>query len=351
MSLKSFVSGFGLDMSRDIAIDLGTANTLIYARGKGIVLNQPSVVAVIKESGFEVPYLFGHEAKMMLGKTPAKISVHKPLQDGVIADFKIAEEMIKHFVHSSGCGNKIFRPTIIVCVPLESTSVERKAIQETVEKCGANEVFLIEEPMAAAIGAGLPVKDPAGSMVVDIGGGTSEIAIISLGGIVHGRSIKVGGEAMNKVIVEYIKQKYNLLVGETTAENIKKEIGVAYLRKGEEAKEAKIRGRDLATGTPKEIIITQNDIVSAVSDPVAEIVEASRNCLETAPPELSSDIVDRGIVLTGGGALLKNLDYVLSEATGLPVFIAPRPLYCVAIGSGKVLEDYNNYTHILFRQS
>jgi rod shape-determining protein MreB len=348
--LFSSLAGMKKNFSKDIAIDLGTANTLIYAKGRGIVLNEPSIVAVINERGFEVPYLFGNQAKLMLGKTPMKISVHKPLQDGVIADFKAAEEMIKHFIQLVNKNSRIIRPLIIVCVPLDSTAVERRAIQDAAEKCGAKEVYLIEEPMAAAIGAGLPVNDPVGSMVVDIGGGTTEIAIISLGGIVHGRSIKVAGNGVDNILIQYIKQKYNLLIGETTAENIKKDIGIAYLREQDEVKYTKVRGRDLVTGTPKEIEISQTDVVHAVSAPVAEIVEAISLTLETAPPELSSDIVDRGIVLTGGGAMLRNLDYVISEATGLPVFIAPKPLLCVVRGTGIVLEDYKNYSHILFKQ-
>jgi len=336
--------------AKDIAIDLGTTNTVIYSKGEGIVLDEPSVVAFVSEVGFDVPYLFGSQAKLMIGKTPMKISVNRPLKDGVIADFKVAEDMMRHFVKSISPKTRFVMPLIIVCVPLESTPVERRAIQEAAEKCGAREVFLIEEPMAAAIGAGLPVSDAVGSMIVDIGGGTTEIAIVSLDGIVRGKSIKVGGNAIDEVISQYIKQKYNLLIGDTTAENIKKTLGVAYLKPGDENKSSRIRGRDLITGTPREMSMFQADIVQAVSEPVVKIVEAVRSTLESAPPELASDIVDRGIVLTGGGAMLKNLDYVISEATGLPVFIAPRPLLCVAYGVGRVLENYREYSHILFRQ-
>ena len=348
MGLGSIFSRFSL--VADIAVDLGTANTLVYAKNRGIVLNEPSMVAVISEKGFEVPYLFGHEAKMMQGKTPNKIIVHKPLKDGVIADFIIAEEMIRHFIKKANAMKKIMRPLIIICVPFDSTAVERRAIQDAAEKCGAREVMLIEEPMAAAIGAGLPIGDPTGSIVVDIGGGTTEIAVISLGGIVHGKSLKVGGNAIDEIIIQYIKQKYNLLIGDITAERLKKEIGIAYLSADDDILSAQIKGRDLLTGIPREITVSQEDIVNAIAEPVSYIIESVRVVLESAPPELSSDIVDRGIVLTGGGALLKNIDHVISESTGLPVFIAPDPLLCVAKGVGEVLEYHQKYSHILFKQ-
>ncbi len=348
MGISDFFSKF--DLGSDIAVDLGTANTLVYAKNRGIVLNEPSIVAVISEKGFEVPYLFGHEAKLMHGKTPSKIIVYKPLKDGVIADFVIAEEMIRHFIKKANAIKKIMRPLIIICVPLDSTPVERRAIQDAAEKCGAREVMLIEEPMAAAIGAGLPIGDPAGSMVVDIGGGTTEIAVISLGGIVYGKSLKIGGNAIDEIIINYIKQKYNLLIGETTSEKLKKEIGIAYLNADDAIRHAQIKGRDLLTGIPHEITVSQEDIVEAIAKPIALIIESIKLVLETSPPELSSDIVDRGIVLTGGGALLKNIDTVISDSTGLPVFIAPDPLLCVARGVGQVLENYKNYFHVLFKQ-
>ncbi|MBL0725982.1 MAG: rod shape-determining protein [Alphaproteobacteria bacterium] len=343
-------SKFRFGISKDLAIDLGTANTLIFEKDKGVVINQPSMVAVIREKGYEIPYLFGDGAKQMAGKTPLHMSVYRPLQDGVIADFRVAEEMIRHFVNAA-LGKRIgVRATIIVCVPFEATDVEKRAIQTAVEKCSVKEVFLIEEPMAAAIGAGLPVNDPFGSMIVDIGGGTSEIAIISLGGVVHGRSVKIGGDAMDRTIIQYVRQKYNLLIGSSTAEKIKKEIGVAILNKNQEPKKTNIRGRDLLSGTPREIIISETDMGSALAEPVSQIVEAVRIALEAVPPELASDIVDRGIVLTGGGAMLKNMDLAISRATNLPVFIAPFPLYCVAIGAGKVLSNKEKHMNILFKQ-
>lgn len=343
------LSKFGF-LSKDIAVDLGTANTVIYCRSRGIVLNEPSMVAVINEKGFEVPYLFGFDAKLMQGKTPDKIIVHRPLRDGVIADFVIAEEMIRFFIKRANGSMRFIRPLIIICVPFDSTAVERRAIQDAAEKCGAKDVMLIEEPMAAAMGANLPVSEPTGSMVVDIGGGTTEIAVISLGGIVHGRSIKVGGNSFDDSIIQYVKQKYNLLIGEITAENLKKEIGIAYIPKGDPIKSAQIKGRDLVTGIPREITITQEDIVKAIGGSIYKIIDYVKNVLEISPPEISSDIVDRGIVLTGGGALLRNIDKIISDATGLPVFIAPNPLLCVANGVGKILEDHSSYSHILFKQ-
>lgn len=334
----------------DMAIDLGTANTLVYVKGKGIVLNEPSVVALIKENGTFKPYAFGHEAKMMLGRTPADIDAKRPLKDGVIADFKGAEEMIKHFIRTIHKRRSFTGPMIIVCVPSGSTPVERRAIQEAAESAGAREVFLIEEPMAAAIGAGLPVTEPTGSMIVDIGGGTTEVAVLSLGGIVYARSVRVGGDKMDEAIISYIRRNYNLLIGESTAEKIKKQIGTAYVDQSSELRVMEIKGRDLINGIPKEMLLNEQQIAESLVEPISQIVEAVKTALECTPPELSSDIVDTGIVMTGGGALLHNLDYVLREATKLPVFVADQALSCVALGTGRVLEDFAKLKHVLFKQ-
>lgn len=337
--------------STDMAIDLGTANTLVYVKGKGIVLNEPSVVALIRQNGTIKPYAFGQEAKMMLGRTPADIEAKRPLKDGVIADFKSAEEMIKHFIRTVHNRRSFTGPMIIVCVPSGSTPVERRAIQEAAESAGAREVFLIEEPMAAAIGAGLPVTEPTGSMIVDIGGGTTEVAVLSLGGIVYARSVRVGGDKMDEAIISYIRRNHNLLIGESTAEKIKKQIGTAYVDPNAELRVMEIKGRDLINGIPKEMILNEKQIAESLVEPVSHIVEAVKVALECTPPELSSDIVDKGIVMTGGGSLLKNLDYVLREATMLPVFVADQALSCVALGTGRVLEDYAKLKHVLFKQT
>lgn len=338
--------------SADMAIDLGTANTLVYVKGKGIVLNEPSVVALIKDSGsgsFRA-YAFGHEAKMMLGRTPADIEAKRPLKDGVIADFKGAEEMIKHFIRTVHKRRSFTGPLIIVCVPSGSTPVERRAIQEAAESAGAREVFLIEEPMAAAIGAGLPVTEPTGSMIVDIGGGTTEVGVLSLGGIVYSRSVRVGGDKMDEAIISYVRRHHNLLIGEATAERIKKEIGSACPPEDKKGKTIVIKGRDLIHGIPKEIVLTEYQIAESLIEPVSQIIEAIKIALECTPPELSSDIVDKGIVLSGGGALLGKLDVVIREATKLPVFIAEDPLICVVRGTGKVLDEYQKLRHVLFKQ-
>lgn len=342
---------FGLTSS-DMAIDLGTANTLVYVRGQGIVLNEPSVVAMKSAGGTNVPFAFGNEAKMMLGRTPAKIDAIRPLKDGVIADFQSAEEMIKHFIHKVHSQHSFIkpRPLIIICVPSGSTPVERRAIQESAENAGAREVYLIEEPMSAAIGAGLPVTEPTGSMIVDIGGGTTEVAVLSLGGIVYARSVRVGGDKMDEAIISYIRRYSNLLIGESTAEKIKKEIGAACAPENGEGRLIEIKGRDLMNGVPKEIILSEYQIAEALVEPVGQIIEAVKIALECTPPELSSDIVDKGIVLSGGGAMLRNLDLVLSNATSLPVFVAQEALNCVALGSGKVLENPDLLRHVLFRQ-
>jgi len=337
-------------VSSDMAIDLGTANTLVYVKGRGIVLNEPSVVALLKENGSARPYAFGNEAKMMLGRTPAGIDAKRPLKDGVIADFKGAEEMIKYFIRTVHNRRSFTRPMIIVCVPSGSTPVERRAIQDAAESAGAREVFLIEEPMAAAIGAGLPVTEPTGSMIVDIGGGTTEVAVLSLGGIVYSRSVRVGGDKMDEAIISYIRRHHNLLIGESSAEKIKKQIGAACSPTDGQGKLMEIKGRDLIHGVPKEMVLSEFQIAESLVEPVSQIVEAVKIALECTPPELSSDIVDKGIVMTGGGALLHNLDIVLREATGLPVIVADDPLSCVALGTGMVLEDQKALKHILFKQ-
>ncbi len=336
--------------SNDIAIDLGTANTLVYVKGKGIMLNEPSVVALLNKDGKKLPYAFGLQAKMMLGRTPANIEAIRPLRDGVIADFKGAEEMIKHFIRTVHKGRNIAGPLIVICVPSSSTAVERRAIQDAAMSAGARDVYLIEEPMAAAIGAGLPVNEPKGSMVVDIGGGTTEVAVISLGGIVYAESTRVGGDVMDNAIVNYIRKHHNLLIGESTAEEIKKKIGSAIVSEHGDGEKAVIKGRDLANGVPKEIELSQRQIAEALTEPVNAIVDAVHKALEKTPPELSSDIVDRGIIVTGGGALLKDIDVILRESTDLPVFIAENPLHCVALGTGTALEDRKNFKAVLFKQ-
>ena len=334
-------------LSADMAIDLGTANTLVYVKGKGIVLNEPSVVAIEEYRGKKQVLAVGNEAKLMLGRTPGNISAIRPLRDGVIADFEIAEEMIKYFIRKVHNRRTFVSPMVIVCVPSGSTAVERRAIQESAEAAGARKVWLIEEPMAAAIGADLPVTEPTGSMVVDIGGGTTEVAVLSLGGIVFARSVRVGGDKMDSAIISYIRRNHNLLVGEGSAERIKKEIGSACPPESGEGRVIEIKGRDLMNGVPKEIIITERQVAESLSEPVSQIVEAVKVALEHTAPELAADIVDKGIVLTGGGALLTNLDQVLRNATGLPVSIAEDPLACVVKGTGKALDEMSRLRSIL----
>ncbi len=349
MGILSEILGF---FSSDMAIDLGTANIVVYESGKGIVLNEPSVVALLNDRGVMVPYAFGNQAKMMLGRTPADINAIRPLKDGVIADFKSAEEMIKYFinaVHNKKSFWFFARPRIIVCVPSGSTPVERRAIQDAVESAGAREVYLIEEPMAAAIGANLPVTQPTGSMVVDIGGGTTEVAVISLGGVVYARSVRVGGDTMDEAIISYIRRNHNLLIGESTAERIKKEIGAACAPKSN-PRTMEVKGRDLLNGIPKEIVLSETQVAESLAEPVNQILAAVRTVLESSPPELSSDIVDHGIVMTGGGALLEGLDKVISDQTGLPVIVAEEALCCVALGTGRVLDNFEELKHVLFRQ-
>lgn len=333
--------------SADMAIDLGTANTLVYVRGRGIVLNEPSVVATKEEKGRKIVLAVGNEAKQMLGRTPGNIQAIRPLKDGVIADFDYAEQMIKYFICKVHNRRTFVTPTIVICVPFGSTAVERRAIEDSASQAGAHKVYLIEEPMAAAIGAGLPVTEPAGSMVVDIGGGTTEVAVLSLEGIVYARSIRVGGDKMDSAIVSYIRRNMNLLVGERSAERIKKEIGSACPPEDGDGRTVEIRGRDLINGVPKEIVITERQVAESLIEPVSDIVEAVKVALENTAPELAADIVDKGIVLTGGGALLANLDKVLRKATGLPVTVAEDPLTCVAKGCGETIDHLSRYKGVL----
>ena len=334
-------------LSSDMAIDLGTANTLVYVKGRGIVLNEPSVVATINRGGKKQVRAVGNDAKMMLGRTPGNIEAIRPMRDGVIADFEIAEEMIKHFIRKVHNRRSFANPMIIVCVPSGSTAVERRAIQESALSAGARRVYLIEEPMAAAIGAGLPVSEPTGSMVVDIGGGTTEVAVLSLGGIVYSRSVRVGGDKMDEAIIGYIRRNHNLLVGESSAERIKKTIASACPPDDGEGRTMEIKGRDLMNGVPKELIITERQISESLQEPVSAIVEAVKVALENTAPELAADIVDKGIVLTGGGALLANMDTVLRQATGLPVSVAEDPLLCVALGTGHAVENITRLRGVL----
>ena len=328
---------FGL-FSNDLAIDLGTANTLIYVKNEGIVSNEPSVVAVQRnERGGKKVLAVGAEAKKMLGRTPGNIEAIRPLRDGVIADFETTEAMLRYFIHKVHNRNTVVRPRIIIGVPHGITEVEKRAVRESAESAGAREVYLIEQPMAAAIGAGLPITEPTGNMIVDIGGGTTEVAVISLSGIVYSRSVRVGGDRTDEAISQYIKRKHNLLVGERTAELIKITIGSAYPE--DEIQTMEIKGRDLVAGVPKTVIITDEEIRDSMLGPINQIVDAVRVSLERTPPELASDIVDRGIVLAGGGALLRNLDRLLKEETGLTVTLADDPLTAVVMGAGKALDE------------
>ncbi len=340
---------FGM-FSRDISIDLGTANTLIYVRGEGIVLNEPSVVAVYEGGGPKNRKVLavGEDAKRMLGRTPDAIRAIRPLKDGVIADFVITEEMLKQFirkVHKRAWG---ISPRIVICVPYGSTPVERRAIRDSALNAGARQVFLIEEPMAAAIGADLPVTEANGSMVVDIGGGTAEIAVISYGGIVYSKSVRVGGDKFDEAIINHLRRKYSLLVGAPTAERIKMTLGSACAQ--ESRREMDVKGRDLINGVPKNLALDDSDVLESLIEPVNAIVEGVKVCLEQTPPELSADIVDKGIVLTGGGALLTGLDTLLRDETGLPVTVADNPLDCVVVGSGRVLEELDKMRGVLFEE-
>ena len=342
--MLSSIFGF---LSADMAIDLGTANTLVYVKGRGIVLNEPSVVAIVEHKGKKKVLAVGEEAKQMLGRTPGNITAIRPLRDGVIADFEVAEEMIKYFIRKVHNRRSFANPLVIICVPSGSTAVERRAIQESAESAGARRVFLIEEPMAAAIGAGLPVTEPTGSMVVDIGGGTTEVAVLSLGGIVSGRSVRVGGDKMDEAIIGYIRRNYNLLVGESSAARVKEEIGSACPPEDGDGATMEIKGRDLMNGVPKELVISERQVAESLADPVGAIIETVKVALEHTAPELAADIVDKGIVLTGGGALLGNMDFVLRHATGLPVSLADDPLSCVVLGTGRALEEMKRLKDVL----
>jgi rod shape-determining protein MreB len=324
--------------SNDLAIDLGTANTLVYVKGKGIVLSEPSVVAVRKDNkGYNKVLAVGKEAKLMLGRTPGNIVAIRPMKEGVIADFEVTEAMLRHFIRKVHNRRTLLRPRIIVAVPSGITQVEKRAVRESAESAGAREVYLIEEPMAAAIGAGLPITEPTSNMVVDIGGGTTEVAVISLAGIVFSKSVRVGGDKFDEAILQYVKRKYNLLIGERTAEVIKTTIGTAYPQDDPESIE--VKGRDLVSGIPKILTIDSEEVRLAITEQIETIVQVVKLALEQTPPELAADIVDRGIFLTGGGGLLKNLDVLLREETGLPINIAADPLSAVVLGSGKALED------------
>ena len=333
--------------SSDLAIDLGTANTLVYVRGKGIVVNEPSVVAMTTVRGKMQVLAVGDDAKQMLGKTPGNIKAIRPMSDGVIADFEVAEEMIKHFIKKVNSGSGLASPQVVICVPSGATAVERRAIQESAEAAGARRVFLIEEPMAAAIGADLPVTEPTGSMVVDIGGGTTEVAVLSLGSIVYARSVRVGGDKLDEAIISYVRRANNLLIGETSAERIKKHIGIAFPPEDGMGETMEVRGRDLVNGVPKELTLNQAQISEALTEPVSQIVEAVKVALEKTPPELAADIVDKGIVLTGGGALLSKMDFILQQATGLPVAVPEDPLTCVVRGTGRCLDEMKTLKNVL----
>jgi rod shape-determining protein MreB len=331
--LLSFLAGL---FSNDLAIDLGTANTLVYVRGEGIVMNEPSIVA-IHQADHSV-LAVGHEAKAMMGRTPGNILAIRPLKDGVIADFDVTEKMLHYFISKVHRRRTLVHPRIVIGVPSGITQVEKRAVRDSAMQAGAREVYLIEEPMAAAIGAGLPIQEPGGNMIVDMGGGTTEVAVISLSGIVYSKSVRIAGDEMDEAIVQYIKKHYNLLIGERRAEEIKIKLGSAYPMAGERAT-MEVKGRDLIDGIPKTIVVTDEEIREALREPVMSIVDTVRTCLERTPPELAADIVDNGIVLTGGGALLRGLDLLLRQETDLPITVADDPLSCVALGTGKVLDE------------
>ena len=342
---KNFnLTGF---FSEDMGLDLGTANTLVYVKGKGIILDEPSVVAIATDQNNKKTVLaVGKEAKAMLGRTPGSIQAIRPMKDGVIADFDIAEAMIKHFIKKVHKKSIFANPNIVICVPSGATNVERRAIKESADAAGAKKVYLIEEPVAAAIGAGLPISEPSGCMVVDIGGGTTEIAILSLGGVVHASSLKVGGDTMDDAIVNFMRSVHKLAIGESTAEKIKKEVGCAGIPDSGDGKTINVKGRDLINGLPREVVISERQVAEALSDSLSLIIDAIKRSLELVPPELAADIVDTGIMLTGGGALLNRLDEAIRVTTGLPVSVADDPLTCVARGTGMALEEGHDFKNV-----
>jgi rod shape-determining protein MreB len=342
---KNFnLTGF---FSEDMGLDLGTANTLVYVKGKGIILDEPSVVAIITDQNNKKTVLaVGKEAKAMLGRTPGSIQAIRPMKDGVIADFDIAEAMIKHFIKKVHKKSIFANPNIVICVPSGATNVERRAIKESADAAGAKKVYLIEEPVAAAIGAGLPISEPSGCMVVDIGGGTTEIAILSLGGVVHSSSLKIGGDTMDDSIVNFMRSVHKLAIGESTAEKIKKEVGCAGIPDNGDGKTINVKGRDLINGLPREVVISERQVAEALSDSLSLIIDAIKRALELVPPELAADIVDTGIMLTGGGALLNRLDEAIRVTTGLPVSVADDPLTCVARGTGMALEEGHDFKNV-----
>ncbi len=342
---KNFnLTGF---FSEDMGLDLGTANTLVYVKGKGIILDEPSVVAIVTDQNNKKTVLaVGKEAKAMLGRTPGSIQAIRPMKDGVIADFDIAEAMIKHFIKKVHKKSIFANPNIVICVPSGATNVERRAIKESADAAGAKKVYLIEEPVAAAIGAGLPISEPSGCMVVDIGGGTTEIAILSLGGVVHASSLKVGGDTMDDSIVNFMRSVHKLAIGESTAEKIKKEVGCAGIPDNGDGKTINVKGRDLINGLPREVVISERQVAEALSDSLSLIIDAIKRALELVPPELAADIVDTGIMLTGGGALLNRLDEAIRVTTGLPVSVADDPLTCVARGTGMALEEGHDFKNV-----
>ena len=342
--MKNWFSKLSEIWSTDMAIDLGTANTLVVLKGKGVVLNEPSVVAVVDEKGKKSVIAVGDEAKTMLGRTPGNIQAIRPLKNGVIADFIVTEEMIKHFIKKVHNKKSFANPRILICVPTGSTPVERKAIQDSALAAGARRVQLIEEPIAAAIGANLPIQEATGSMVVDIGGGTTEIAVMSLGGVVYSNSMRIAGDSMDQALIQYMRKKFNLLIGDASAEKLKKEIGTALATSNNTYQ---VKGRDIRSGTPKEISLKEEDTAEALSQTLSQIMAGIKDALENTPPELSADLVDMGLTLTGGGALLKNMDKFIAKETGLPVQIADDPLACVAIGTGKALEQEEIFSTIL----